>query len=270
MLEQLIESKSDAKQTVNRLEYLLTTFVLVAGLCFSAVLWSLFTMNLSVGAEEFDLSALVAPVMPVENKPEPEQNKQEKQAEEIVTETTRQSIMLRPDESPTEIPAAISVTPNKQKARPTGAFKITNGPERDVSTPRGTFNDNSEGGNNLGQGIKPNMPGNDNESDLPELKKPEKKTPPIKNLGVVNSQATYLPKPIYPKTAQVVGAGGAVNVQIMIDETGKVISAKAVSGHPLLQGAAVSAARNARFTPTYLSQQPIKVTGLIIYNFTRN
>ena len=54
----------------------------------------------------------------------------------------------------------------------------------------------------------------------------------------------------------------------MIDETGKVISAKAVSGHPLLRDAAERAARGAKFSPTYLSKQPVKVTGLIVYKFT--
>jgi TonB family protein len=56
-------------------------------------------------------------------------------------------------------------------------------------------------------------------------------------------------------------------VQIKIDERGCVISARAVSGHPLLQAAAVQAARQACFTPTRLSGQPVKVTGVILYNF---
>ena len=61
---------------------------------------------------------------------------------------------------------------------------------------------------------------------------------------------------------------GAVTVQILLDETGKVISARAVSGHPLLQAAAVKAAYQARFSPTILSDQPVKVSGIITYNFT--
>ena len=64
-------------------------------------------------------------------------------------------------------------------------------------------------------------------------------------------------------------AQGKVDVQVFIDETGRVLSANAVSGHPLLRNAAEQAARNARFTPTYLSKVPVKVTGVIVYNFTR-
>jgi protein TonB len=56
-------------------------------------------------------------------------------------------------------------------------------------------------------------------------------------------------------------------VQILIDEQGRVISAKATSGNPLLQGAAVQAAYRALFTPTILSGKPVKVTGSITYNF---
>jgi protein TonB len=53
----------------------------------------------------------------------------------------------------------------------------------------------------------------------------------------------------------------------MIDETGRVVSAVAVSGHPLLRAAAQAAAKNARFTPTKLSGVPVKVSGSITYNF---
>jgi protein TonB len=58
-----------------------------------------------------------------------------------------------------------------------------------------------------------------------------------------------------------------VAVQVLIDEDGRVISANAVSGHPLLRGAAEQAARGARFSQTLLSGQPVKVSGVITYNF---
>jgi len=40
-----------------------------------------------------------------------------------------------------------------------------------------------------------------------------------------------------------------------------------VSGHPLLQQAAVAAARQAKFTPTKLNGSPVKVSGILTYNF---
>ncbi len=85
--------------------------------------------------------------------------------------------------------------------------------------------------------------------------------------GVINGKAISLPKPEYPAAALAVKASGAVNVRVSIDETGNVISAAAISGHPLLQQAAVKAARQATFRPTLLSGQPVKVTGVIVYNF---
>ncbi|HYJ47163.1 MAG TPA: energy transducer TonB, partial [Pyrinomonadaceae bacterium] len=85
--------------------------------------------------------------------------------------------------------------------------------------------------------------------------------------GVLNGKAVSLPKPSYPAIAKAVHASGTVTVQVTIDESGKVISAHAVGGHPLLQASAVQAAYQATFTPTKLSGQPVKVVGVITYNF---
>jgi TonB family protein len=85
--------------------------------------------------------------------------------------------------------------------------------------------------------------------------------------GVLNGKATSLPQPAYPASAKAARAEGTVVVQVTVDETGKVVSANAVSGHPLLKAAAVAAARQATFTPTKLSGKPVRVTGTITYNF---
>jgi len=85
--------------------------------------------------------------------------------------------------------------------------------------------------------------------------------------GVLNGKAISLPKPQYPTLARQAHASGTVIVQVLIDEAGNVISAHAVSGHPLLQAASVAAARQAKFAPTKLSGQPVKVNGVIQYNF---
>ena len=98
---------------------------------------------------------------------------------------------------------------------------------------------------------------------------PPAPTPPRAPIsgGVLNGKAISLPKPSYPPIARQAHASGTVVVQVTIDENGSVISAHAVSGHPLLQAVAVAAARGARFSPTKLSGQPVKVTGVITYNF---
>ncbi|HEX6186039.1 MAG TPA: energy transducer TonB, partial [Pyrinomonadaceae bacterium] len=87
------------------------------------------------------------------------------------------------------------------------------------------------------------------------------------NGGILNVKAISKPPPSYPAEAKRAGAQGTVTVRIVVDEEGKVAEAEAVSGHTLLHDAAVSAARRARFTPTRLSGQPVKVSGVITYNF---
>jgi TonB family protein len=86
--------------------------------------------------------------------------------------------------------------------------------------------------------------------------------------GVLTGKTLVKPPPVYPPIAKAARAQGTVTVQILIDEEGYVIAANAVSGHPLLQQAAVFAARQARFTPTLLEGKPVKVSGVIDYNFT--
>jgi len=85
--------------------------------------------------------------------------------------------------------------------------------------------------------------------------------------SVLTSKAISLPQPAYPPLAKQIHMQGAVTVQILVDEQGKVMSAQTVSGHPTLAGAARDAAMRARFTPTVLNGVPVKVQGVITYNF---
>ena len=85
--------------------------------------------------------------------------------------------------------------------------------------------------------------------------------------GVLSSKALFLATPTYPPLARPIKLQGIVTVQVLIDETGKVISAKAISGHPILVPEAQKAAMQSRFSPTLLSNQPVKVSGVITYNF---
>lgn len=87
------------------------------------------------------------------------------------------------------------------------------------------------------------------------------------NGGVINGKAIKMPQPAYPPAAKAVKASGTVSVEVILDEQGKVVSATAVSGHPLLRAAAEEAARAAEFSPTRLSGEPVKVKGVVVYNF---
>jgi len=88
--------------------------------------------------------------------------------------------------------------------------------------------------------------------------------------GVLNGKAISMPAPEYPEMAKRMRATGLVTVDVVIDVNGKVISAKASGGNAVLQQAAVKAAYLARFSPTTLSGQPVKVSGVINYNFSLN
>lgn len=85
--------------------------------------------------------------------------------------------------------------------------------------------------------------------------------------GVLNGTAISLPTPTYPEAARRLRMAGLVSVDVVVDESGKVISAVATSGPAVLREVAVQAALRARFSPTKLSGQPVKVSGLIHYKF---
>ncbi len=73
----------------------------------------------------------------------------------------------------------------------------------------------------------------------------------------------------YPPTAKIMRAFGTVRVQVTISESGRVIDAKAISGHEALRSAAVDAALKWVFRPTTLNGAPIKVQGILNFNFRR-
>ena len=105
-----------------------------------------------------------------------------------------------------------------------------------------------------------------NEADkTPKADAPDKSI----NAGVINGKAKSLPKPEYPASARARFAEGVVPVKVTIDEQGRVVSAKAICGDPDLKIASEESAKKAKFTPTLLSGQPVKVTGTIVYNFIR-
>jgi TonB family protein len=214
-----------------------------------------------------------------EDKPAPEPVKQIKSTQPQTAESSlpiRNDNVARIDETPS-VPDKISTVPSKQKERPTGDFKID---PKGVET-EGIYQNqrgNSETGSSIGIISKASNPKEDKpeieETPPPVIKKKEetlkvesKPTRPIQVSQILNGRAESLPKPIYPAPAKLVRAMGDVNVQVTIDEQGRVISANAVSGHALLKQAAENAARGARFSPTKLNGQAVKVTGIIVYKF---
>ena len=97
-------------------------------------------------------------------------------------------------------------------------------------------------------------------------KRPNPGSAPIES-GIVNGRATNLVMPSYPMNMR--GNEGFVMVRVTIDEKGNVIDAKATCGILGFVESVEQAARKSKFSPTVLSGQPVKVTGMIIYNFRR-
>jgi TonB family protein len=85
--------------------------------------------------------------------------------------------------------------------------------------------------------------------------------------GVLQGKATRKVQPAYPPIAKSARAQGAVQIQVTISESGEVMNAQAISGHPMLREAALQAAKQWRFKPTELSGVPVKTQGLLTFNF---
>src|SRR5215204_4241406 len=276
MLNQLIESKNHREENARKNGFLLTTLGVLVAVLLSGWTYSLFAKNFGMGTGDFELSSLVAPVAPTEvepPKPEPEQRKPER--EQTVSNNERLTVIAKI----ARMEDSLNKPPKIEDARPLDSSPLTRdeaklyaeGTEnkyRTNSDPDGTGN--SDGLNRTNT----TKPEND-ENKAPEVVVKPKPAAPVdkkpdprpKTGGVVNGLATNLVKPAYPPPARAMGITGAVNVQVTIYEKGNVISAAAASGHPLLRAVAVNAPRQSKFTPTFLSGQPVKVTGVIIYQF---
>lgn len=86
--------------------------------------------------------------------------------------------------------------------------------------------------------------------------------------GAGLGEKLYAPEPTYPPIARAARAEGTVGVRVTVDEEGNVVRAEAVSGHPLLQAAAVDAARQSKFKPAVVEGKPVRVSAVISYVFT--
>lgn len=271
MFDKLIESDSRGAEFKNRGRYFAVSTFLMSILFLAAVMVSIYGAEFDIESNNLEFAQLIAPVVPVEPQPDPPRQspQQQQSADNSLQRPMREAAIQRIDEFPNKI-LPVSSEPSKYKERPYGDFGLG----KDFDPPGGSS------GPTIGTGTGQDGSGLETNSGLtkdpetttapPPLKKAEPKKEVIASLGVVTGKATYLPKPPYPVPAKAIGAEGTVSVQITIDLDGSVISSRAVSGHPLLKKAAEDAARRAKFSPTYLSNVPVKATGIIAYNFKKS
>jgi TonB family protein len=272
MFDKLIESDSVQADFKGRSRYFLVSSVVVGILFLAAVVASLYAADIDIGTGEFDMARLIAPEIVDAPEPVVEDEPASAAASSAVAELPRRNHnMQQVNETPADIPTGVSTVQNTSKARPATDFIIGPGKELDSSVVRGPGASASSGGaktpglaDEIANAAKPV----ETAPPPPTVKKPEPNVVP--SLGVINGRAIDLPKPPYPPQALAVGVHGDVSVQVLIDEEGRVVSAKAIDGHALLRGTAVNAAKRARFIPTQLSLKPVKATGIIVYKFKRN
>ena len=257
MFDNLVESGSHKQDLSRKGSFLLGTIAIYAVIGISLLVAGILYAPAYLDAQDLELTTLVAPVpVPVADTPKQEAKPQE----------TKQNVDVRK-----ELIAQVSesrVVPKEVSAKASDIPPVRRG----VTTVIGTESSNAAVPINAGPGTGTGIgtgPQKVNIAEDPPPPPEPKPTPPRAPIsgGVLNGKAISLPRPAYPPIARQAHASGTVVVQVTIDENGSVISAHAVSGHPLLQGVAVAAARGARFSPTKLSGQPVKVTGVITYNF---
>lgn len=257
MFDNLVESSSHKDDIARKGSFIGITLLVYAVLIVTFVIAGIFLYDAHLADMELELTTLVAPV------PVPQVQKEEVQKQEAKPVKVEQNVDVRK-----ELIADVSqaqLVPKEVSAKASDVPPVRRG----VTTVLGTSDSNAAQAMPSGPGtgtVVTSAPVKIVDEPPPPPEEKPKPRAPISG-GVLNGKAISLPKPNYPPIAKAAHAAGTVVVQVLIDENGNVVSASAVSGHPLLVNAAVSAARSAKFSPTKLSGQPVKVTGVIQYNF---
>lgn len=273
MFGNLVESSSHKGDNARKGHFFLGTLAVYAVGFMAIAVGSIHAYNTHIETQNLELVSLITPVeaaeversLPRSTPPRPASGGDNQRAASIRTS------VVAPTTDPTKVPVGVSTTP-ETAAPPTPGLPLL----------RGNRNEDVGGGPG-GRGVNPfggdGPVSRDINRDLgelvgdapppPPMEKKASKPSVVRSVGVVNGIAVHLPKPVYSAIARAAGAAGVVTVQVLIDERGKVVSARVLSGHPLLQRESVQAAYQARFTPTLLSKQPIKVSGVITYNFVK-
>ena len=257
MFENLVESGSHKEDAKRKGSFLLITLVVYLVLIAAGLIAGILMAPAYIDQQTLELTALIAPVPVQQQQQQKEQPKPEKVEITKNVDVRKELIadVSRADLVPKTISAKASDVPPVRKGVVTMVGSSNSNAVAPIAPGAGTGNIISAGPAKVDIKDEPPPP-------------PPKPTPhaPISG-GVLNGKAIRLVQPTYPAMARTAHVSGQVSVQVLIDENGNVIAAHASSGHPLLQPAAVAAARASKFTPTKLSGQPVKVNGVIIYNF---
>src|SRR5262245_2980964 len=247
MFDTLVESSRHSRENSRTgLFMFITSAIYAVGLLATAV-GTIIYMNPEL-AGALDVQAMIAPPPPPAAPPPPAQ-------QVVVKITPAPPQFVAPIKPPEKIP-----DPTTIQAKP--VVSVSSGVPGGVP---GGVTGGVPGGTSRGEEAPPPPP-----PPPPPAPTPTKEIPKKINVsgGVLQGSAIKKFQPPYPPIAKAARASGAVQVQVTISEEGRVIEAAVIGGHPLLRDAALQAARQWLFKPTELSGVPVKVQGILTFNFT--
>ncbi len=265
MFNNLIESSSHKREFRRRGSFFLFTTATYAVLFVVAGVASIYAYDARLGDQNTEIVTMLNPVelpgpKPAATTPKIAPSRVNMNKQNYIERATAMVSVNRPD----VVPEKTSAQPNTHLPLPeTGLYAVT-GHDFDPGIPGGATGLQSGAGIEAGRAVTPAV---EVGTPPPSMRPVHPPVPKVVSKGVITGLALSLPKPEYPALAKRMGVEGTVSVQVLIDETGKVISAKSIAGNPLLSTTAQKAALEARFSPTVLGEQPVKVSGVITYNF---
>ena len=265
MFTNLIESQSHRREFKRRSSFFLITVASYAVILFGAGIASIYAYDAQLEMQTNSLEVLswvpaVTPVQPkpIADHPQPVRRNSPSNApvDPNISVAERRNAF-----APTNDPSKVPDQPGTTAATDppvTGPFRLT-GRDADPQPPATNSNTCSTCSNTATVVTVPDK--------APEPVPVKPPTTERVTSVILRSKAVNLPQPPYPMIAKQAHVQGPVSIQVLVSEEGKVLSAQVVSGNPMLSSAAKDAALRARFTPTMLNGQPVKIQGLITYNF---
>jgi periplasmic protein TonB len=258
MFDKLVESTKQKQQGRSKF-YLVTSLIYGASLsvvAIATIIWfNPVLAEANISAEILTLPPIPVPAPPPDFSPAPK--------------VTPDPGFIEPKEPPKEIADAKTVPPLPPKITSSGPT-IVGAPN--IGNVTGTGIPNSGGCSTCNDVVETAPPPPAPTPKIMPTPTPTPKTSDIVRLTseMVTGKAIRKVQPTYPYIAKQVKAQGTVPVQITISEEGRVLNATVMGGHPTLQQAAQQAALQWVFSPTVLNGKPVKVSGVISFNFILN
>jgi protein TonB len=272
MFQNLIESASHRQDLARRGRFFLGTLMFYAALCACIGVASVYAYNARLDEQNYEVTMLPPWAIPrTVAEAEPDRPRETHPAG-TTNEVGQRTRFVTDLNTPTSKPPPISTAPSDVPPVHAGVPYVIS--DRNVEPigggGAGPVILGGGGGTTVVGNVRPIVVATEDVRP-PEVVRPTPAPTPARPLmlsQLISSKIVAKPVPPYPQIARVSHIEGVVTVEILVDEQGRVISATPTSGPMMLREAARLAALQARFTPTQLNHQPVKIAGVISYNFT--